>query len=139
MLNGGNPTSGNDNTQVTAYPVGTQPDRNWRGNVFNFGAHYSPNGMIEWKSNVFPQLLGRLMIVRFSGGDDIIVLTIDPQTKGISGEQTGIPGLSGFTDDPLDLTHNPATGHIWVTHHGQPAAGQTPTTSKITLLRPRLP
>ena len=28
VLNGGNPTSGTDTAQVTAYPVGTQPDRN---------------------------------------------------------------------------------------------------------------
>ena len=52
----------------TAYPVGTQPDRNWRGAaVFNFGAHYSPNGMIEWKAPSVPSLMGKLLIIRYSG------------------------------------------------------------------------
>jgi regulation of enolase protein 1 (concanavalin A-like superfamily) len=134
VLNGGNPTSGADNTEVTAYPVGVQPDRNWRGNVFNFGAHYSPNGMIEWRSNVFPQLVGKLLIIRYSGGDDIIVLTINPTTKGIASTQTGITGMGGFLD-PLDLIHNPSTGHIYVTEYSDAA----PASSKITLLRPRLP
>ena len=66
-------------------------------------------------------------MIRYSGGDDIIVLTIDPVTKNISASQTGIPGASGF-DDPLDLAADPATGRIYVTEHG----GQ-----KITLLRPK--
>jgi hypothetical protein len=130
VLNGGNPTSGFTQGEVTAYPVGTQPDRNWRGASYTFGAHYSPNGTIEWKSNVFPSLVGKLMVIRYSGGDDIIVLPINATTKEIDGAnvQMGITGMTGFTD-PLDLTHNPATGHIYVTEH----AGQ-----RIVLLRPRL-
>jgi fibronectin type 3 domain-containing protein len=126
VLNGGNPTSSVDNTEVTAYPVGTQKDRNWRGNVFNFGAHISPNGMLEWKSNVLPQLKTKLLIIRYSGGDDIIFLTVDPTTGNITDSQTGVTGASGF-NDPLDITHNVATGHVYVTEH----AGE-----KITLLRP---
>ena len=129
VLNGGNPTSGVDNTEVAAYPVGTLPDRNWRGNVYNFGAHYSTNGMIEWRSNVFPQLVGRMMVVRYSNGDDILTLTVNPTTKGIvQNSGTVFTGMSGF-NDPLDITHNVTTGHVYVTQH----SGQT-----ITLLRPRL-
>jgi hypothetical protein len=112
--------------EVTGYPVGTQPDRNWRGAAYTFGAHYSPNGTIEWKSSVFPQLQGKLLIIRYSGGDDIIVLTIDPVTKNVSAAETGIPGFGGFAD-PLDLVANPTTGHIYVTEHAA---------NKITLLRP---
>jgi regulation of enolase protein 1 (concanavalin A-like superfamily) len=128
VMNGGNPTSGTDPAQVTQYPTSTQPDRNWRGSAFNFGAHLSPNGVIEWKSDsFFPAMKGKLLVIRYSGGDDIIVLTINPVTKNISGSQTGIPGASGF-DDPLDLAADPASGRIYVTEHGG---------RKITLLRPR--
>jgi hypothetical protein len=128
VLNGGNPTSGVDTAEVTAYPVGTLPDRNWRGAAHNFKEHKSPNGVIEWKSStVFPQMQGDLLVVRFSGGKDIVRLTIDPTTMNVSAEQVGITGFTGFSE-PLDLTANPATGHIYVTDH----AAKT-----ITLLRPR--
>jgi hypothetical protein len=116
VLNGGNPTSGNDHNQVIAYPVGVQPDRNYAGYTFNFGAHYSPNGMIEWKGNAVPSLLGKLLVIRYSGGDDIIVLTIDPSTKGIMHSQTGITGFGGFTD-PLDIVQNQANGDVYVTEY----------------------
>jgi hypothetical protein len=116
VLNGGNPTSGTDHNQVTAYPVGVQPDRNYAGYTFNFGAHYSPNGMIEWKASSVPSLMGKILVIRYSGGDDIIVLTVDPVTKGISDSQTGITGFGGFVA-PLDITHNVNNGDIYVTEH----------------------
>jgi hypothetical protein len=130
VLNGGNPTGGVDNTEVPTYPEGTQPDRNWRGNAYNFGAHFSPNGMIEWRSNVYPTMVGKILVIRYSGGDDILVLTIDPTTKNVApgGAQAGIIGFGGFTD-PLDVIHNPTNGNVYVAEHG----GQ-----RIFLLRPRL-
>jgi hypothetical protein len=95
--------------------------------AYVFGQHFSPNGVIEWKGNMFPSLLGKLLVVRFSGGDDIISLTLDPVTKNVSAAQTGIIGFTGFSD-PLDLIANPSTGHVYVTEHAA---------RKITLLRPR--
>jgi glucose/arabinose dehydrogenase len=124
VLNGGNPTSSNsDHNQVAAYPVGVQPDRNYRGYTFNFGAHYSPNGMIEWKAPSVPSLMGKILVIRYSGGDDIIVLTVDPATKGISNSQTGITGFGGFIA-PLDITHNVTNGDIYVTEHDTNTGGQ---------------
>ena len=52
VLNGGNPTAGTDTAEVTAYPTGTQPDRNWRGAAFDFGLHRSPDGVIEYRSDI---------------------------------------------------------------------------------------
>ena len=126
VLNGGNPTSGADPSQVDAYPVGTLPDRNWRGAAFDFGQHYSPDGIIEYKSNVFGgALTGKLLVVRYSGGDDIIVLT--PGVNGdIINSQTGIVGFTGFVD-PLDITENTTNGFLYVAEYG----GQ-----KLTLLKP---
>ena len=77
------PHLGQDDTaQVAQYPVGTQPDRNWRGSAYNFGQHLSPNGVIEWTSNgFFASQKGKLLVVRYSGGDDIVALTLDRQQE----------------------------------------------------------
>lgn len=126
MLNGGNPTSGVNPGEVAAYPVGTQPDRNWRGASFTFGQHFSPNGVVEWTSSAVPALMNKLLVIRFSGGDDIMVMTIDPVTKEISATQTGITGFGGFSD-PLDLAVYQPKGFIYVTEHAA---------KRIALLRP---
>lgn len=128
VLNGGNPTSASDPAQVAQYPVGTKPDRNWRGFAFDFGLHYSPNGVIEYENGAFGgALTGKLLVVRYSAGDDIVVLTPGGLALDIVGSQSGIAGLSGF-QDPLDLVENPATGHVYVTELGA---------NRITLLRPQ--
>jgi hypothetical protein len=48
VLNGGNPTAAQDTAEAYEYPIGTEPDRNWRGAAFDFGEHQSPNGVIEY-------------------------------------------------------------------------------------------
>src|SRR5262249_44742064 len=130
VLNGGNPTAGVDVNEVTAYPVGTQPDRNYRGAAFDFGKNYSPDGVIEYKGNAFGgKLNGKLLVARYSGGDDIIALDVDPATGKITGSSAGIAGFKGFVD-PLDLTEDTRTGFIYVIEFGA---------EKITLLRPISP
>ncbi len=127
VLNGGNPTSGTDTAEVGQYPVGVQPDRNWRGAAFDFGQHYSPDGAIEYRSNTFNGALrGKLLVARYSAGDDIIALTPGSSNPDIQSSQTGIPGLTGFVD-PLDLTEDRSNGNLYVTELGA---------SRITLLRP---
>lgn len=88
VLNGGDPTSGTDRAEVAQYSNGTQPDRNWRGHSFDFGKHDSSNGVIEYKSDVLPALKGKLVVARFSGGDDLIVLTLSSTTKDVSASKT---------------------------------------------------
>ena len=108
-------------------PSGTRPDRNWRGNAFDFGLHFSPNGVIEYRERVrrrAPRQTARG--TRYSAGDDVIVLTPGGADHDIVGAQTNIVGFTGFTN-PLDLTENPAKGHIYVTEFGA---------QKVTLLRP---
>ena len=127
VQNGGNPTSGSDTAEVSAYPVGTQPDRNWRGSAFDFGLHRSADGVIEYTKDTFGGALqGKLLVTRYSQGDDIIVLTPGAPNQDIVSSQTGIAGFTGFSD-PLDLVENPAKGHIYVTEYGA---------QRIRLLRP---
>jgi hypothetical protein len=79
--------------------------------------------MIEWKAPSVPSLMGKILVIRYSGGDDIIVLTIDPTTKAVSDSQTGITGFGGFIA-PLDITHNVNNGDIYVTEHDTDTGGQ---------------
>jgi glucose/arabinose dehydrogenase len=127
VLNGGNPTPQRDPGEVAAYPVGTNPERHWRGFAYEFGRSVSPNGVIEYKSDAFGgRLRGRLLVCRYSGGDDIVVLTPGPRGQ-ITEAISGIEGFKQFVD-PLDLVEHPRTGAIYVAEF----SGQ-----KLTLLRPR--
>ncbi len=126
VMNGGNPTSGVDPYEVTTYPVGTQPDRNYRGVAYDFGKNFSPDGIIEYKGTRFNGALdGTLLAVRYSGGDDIIALSRDKNGK-ITKATTGIEGFTQFVD-PLDLTEDTSNGNIYVAEYGG---------ERITLLRP---
>lgn len=132
-MNGGNPTSGKDRSEVTPYVVGTLPDANWRGYSFDFGSNFSPNGAIEYKSSVFNGALkGKLLVVRYSGGKDIIALTPDSLHKDII--HNAILSLGADKDttkfsDPLDLTEDVRNGNIYVSEYGG-------SEGKIVLLKP---
>ncbi|MBW4453540.1 MAG: Ig-like domain-containing protein [Nostoc indistinguendum CM1-VF10] len=132
VLSGGNPTANTDPGQVNEYPIGTLPDRNWKGIAYNFGEHFSPNGIIEYHSNVLGgKLKGKLLVIRYSSGKDIIVLTPGGANLDIINSQTGITGFTGFNPSPLDLVENPTNGHIYVAQLNE-GTGM----GKITLLRP---
>ena len=65
VLNGGNPTAGVDPFEVIDYPVGTKPDAAWKQAAFDFGAHQSPNGVIEFRGSQFGGALdGKLFVAR---------------------------------------------------------------------------
>lgn len=110
ILNGGNPTSGEDTAEVikpfadspyNGYSVGTQPDPNYKGIAYDFGRNRSPNGVIEYKSNKFGGALkGKLLVTEYSGGDDILALTPDSSGNIPRGSATKL--ATGFTD-PLDI------------------------------------
>ncbi|MBN3880977.1 MULTISPECIES: Ig-like domain-containing protein [unclassified Nostoc] len=132
VLGGGNPTAGTDPVQINEYPIGTLPDRNWKGIAFDFGEHFSPNGIIEYRSNALGgQLQGKLLVTRFSLGKDIIVLTPGGANLDIVNSQTAISGFTGFNPSPLDLVENPMNGNLYVAQLSQETG-----MGKITLLRP---
>ncbi|MCU7547711.1 Ig-like domain-containing protein [Chitinophagaceae bacterium LB-8] len=130
VLNGGNPTDSTDPAQTDDYPVGTLPDANWQGFVFDFHNNKSPNGVIEYKSNAFGGALkGKLIIARYST-DDLITLSPCKVRKGILNfvEGSAIEGFSGLVM-PLDLIEDTKTGNIYVSEYG---------TGGISLLRPKV-
>jgi hypothetical protein len=122
-VNGGNMSAGRDAHEVLAYPVGTRPDPNFHDVAFDFGAHLSPTGMVEYKTP--GALLGRMLITRYSGGDDVIVLCVG-DNGAVTEAVTGIDGLTSF-NDPLDLAEDPRNGNLYVVEFGA---------KRLTLARP---
>ena len=135
VLFGGNPTSGVDPLEVTNYPVGIKPDRNWRKPVYSFGTGVSPNGMIEFRSGgkLFGGALdGKILVTRFSGGRDIIVLSLNA-AGNVTESITGVAGLDSFTQ-PLDIAQDPHTGCLYVAdYQGQRLSMLRPITDESRL------
>lgn len=130
IMNGGNPTKGYDPAQIDKYPIGTKPDKNWRGYSFDFNYHNSPNGVIEYKGSAFNgKLKGKILVARYVKNQDILILEPGTDNKDIIkvSEGTKIGGLSGFTV-PLDLVEDTRTGNVYVSEFG--GEGQ------ISLLKP---
>ena len=124
VLNGGNPTAAADDHEIRAYPVGTKPDRNYRFGMFSFGEHLSPTGIIEYQSP--GPLKGKILVTRYSGGDDVILLNPAARGGAITEAITGIDGLTGLSD-PLDLCEDRRNGNLYVIEFGS---------KRLTLLRP---
>jgi len=114
------------------YDKSIQPDKNFRGAAFDFGLNHSPNGVIEYKSNAFGGALkGKLLVCRFSGGGDIMVLEpgsmVKSKTAATKGgdkiydivnsargsANIGLIGMSGFAN-PLDLAEDTVNGNIYI-------------------------
>ena len=126
VLNGGNPTSAADLFEVTPYPIGTRPEATWRPAVYDFGKSLSPNGAVEYRGKAFKGLLdGKLLVTRYSGGDDIIALSFDSTGK-VATVESGITGLTHFID-PLDVAQDLRNGALYVVEYGA---------ERITLARP---
>jgi hypothetical protein len=103
--------------------VGTLPDRNFDlADTYDAGLHASADGAVEYVGGA---LDGKLLVVRYSDGQDIETFDVAPG-GALSHRTTGIAGFTGFTQ-PLDVTEDSATGNLYVTELG---AG------RITLLRP---
>ena len=138
VLNGGyTPSNGLDVNEVPDYGTVTggaavNPDPDYKGYAWDFGLNISPNGILEYSnSSAFGGMLaGKLLVVRYSGPGDIVVLTRRPD-GAIESQNTGVAGLKGFVD-PIDITEDPATGNLYVSDYGQRNGGAR----QIYLLRP---
>ncbi|QMU30468.1 T9SS type A sorting domain-containing protein [Adhaeribacter radiodurans] len=135
ILNGGNPTSNTDPGEIVAYKVGTPKEPNYRGYIYNFGLNKSPNGIIEYRSNAFGgKLRGKMLVCRFSGGDDLMILapsSTNPNsitaTEGIQ-----VPGLRRPFSNPLDVIEDVKTGNLYLSEYYDGNGDGQP---RITLLK----
>ena len=104
-------------TDVRKYPDDLGPDANYLEVAYDFGLNKSPNGAIEYRSNAFGgKLKGLLMVVRFSGQDDIMVMQPSNNSGDIVQVYQDVPGLQEL-DDPLDLIEDPRTGNIYLAQY----------------------
>jgi hypothetical protein len=133
------------------YQPNTKPDINYRGAALDFGFNKSPNGVIEYRSNNFNGALkGKLLVCRFSGGGDIMVLEPGSMVKPINNgaliddhifdiihtatgvSNYGLEGMNGFAN-PLDLVEDTITGNLYVSEFNW---NENPNSiSQITLLK----
>ena len=97
------------------------PDRNYRSSTFDFKTNASPDGVIEYFGKAFGGKLDhRMMICRYSGGDDVVVLDVNADGS-VGNYRSGISGLSHFVD-PLDLTEDTRSGNVYIVYVGQAKA-----------------
>ncbi|WP_180336469.1 Ig-like domain-containing protein, partial [Pontibacter ramchanderi] len=143
ILNGGNPTSKEDPGEVVwtingtnyGYPVGTPTEPKYKWWAYDFGTNMSPNGVIEYKSNAFDgKLTGKLLVCRFSGGDDIMLLEPGGTNKDIIRAVEGnlIPGLRRPFSNPLDIIEDVVTGNLYISEYFDGNGSGQP---RITLLK----
>lgn len=129
ILNGGNPTAGVDPFEVTQYPVGTQPNANWRKPDMNLGQHRSANGSAEFKSDVFGgNLKGDILVTEYSQGKDLIAVKLDSSGNAIS--KTVI--AQGFYN-PLGVAVQQSSGRVYVAEYGRDPDG---VNGMISMLNP---
>jgi len=147
ILFGGNPTSGTDPGEIVwtengvkyGYKVGTPQEPNYRGFIYDFGLNISANGAIEYRSNAFNgKLKGKMMVCRFSGGDDIIILAPDAvnKSKVTATEGIKIPGLRRPFANPLDVIEDVKTGNLYISEYFDGNGDGKP---RITLLKADVP
>lgn len=128
ILNGGNPTAGNDPNEVVGgndgnpstdgYQVGVQPDPHYDlDGVYGLGYNRSPNGAIEYASNVFgSDFRGALIFAQFSVGDNLRVLKLDSSGSIVGDDVLRRPDGTVIDNyiDPLDIVMNRFTGDIYM-------------------------
>ncbi|WP_196266657.1 Ig-like domain-containing protein [Pontibacter sp. 172403-2] len=134
------------------YPASVMPDANYRGSAYNFGLNKSPDGVLEYKSNAFNGALkGKLLVTRFSGGSDIIILepgsmVKNPKVTSAGSDDSvydivrattgmgasGVTGMSGFAN-PLDIVEDVKTGNLYVSEFNR--QDDPEKAAQITLLR----
>ena len=136
ILNGGGiGFPGYPTTDVELYPDSVGYDPNYRGPAGTFGQNISPNGAIEYKGSAFSNLKGKLLVVRYALGDDIVAVTLGSDGNAAGGLTTPIV-RSGSFSDPIDIAEDPRTGYLYVSTYDQ-TGGEAAKEAGITLLRPR--
>jgi hypothetical protein len=116
ILNGGNPTAGNDPNQVGEYAVGTQPDPDYDVDAaFSLGFNRSPNGAIEYKSNVFGSgLQNAVLFTEYSSGNDLRAMILDENGNVVDNFIIRDPNGNVISHpDPLDVIEG-ADGRLYL-------------------------
>lgn len=120
VLLGGNPTRDLDPWEVSAYPVGVKPEKNFDPTLLydlHAGGGNSPNGMCEYTAD--GPLKGRLLIAYFSGGRCVQTFAFDKSGKVI--DERPLVGPDGQVlrfNQPLDVCVHSKTGRVYLAVFG---------------------
>ena len=139
VLNGGNPTAGQDPYEITDYPVGTLPEPGFAPRlmypIWRWGGT-SPNGMIEYAPR-FAHPLSRTLICCFYSANKLAVITLGSDGLPVSIDALEDPqGNMLFFSGALDVTMDPETGFLYLAAFGkQNMFGQD---GSMAVLRPAL-
>nr|WP_255749386.1 Ig-like domain-containing protein [Pontibacter liquoris] len=142
--------AGRGHVDNPSYPVSVKPDANYRMPAYDFGLNKSPDGLLEYKNGAFGGALkGKIMVCRFSGGSDIMVLEPGKLVKDTVAESksdeeydivraasgTGTKGLKDLSDfaNPIDIVEDTTTGNLYVSEFNWQQDPEK--TAQITLLR----
>ena len=119
VLAGGNPTAGTDPFEVRRLSRRHPPDPNFdlAGIVRRRPARLGQRRDRIPRCAFGGALDGKLLVVRYSAGQDIETFDVGHRTGALSNRTTGITGLTGFSQ-PLDVTEDAATGNLYVTELG---------------------
>jgi len=121
VLNGGNPTAGVDPFEVagpSGYAVGVQPDAAWDPDaLYSLGNSRSPNGVIEYHSDVWgDRLQNAIIFTEYSGGNDLRAVLLDDDKSVIADfvlrDFNGKP-INHYLN-PLDLVADQDTGRLYM-------------------------
>ena len=130
VVHGGNPTAGSDPNEISFYPVGVEPDPRYRPEqAYALGHHWSPNGLIEYRSDdtdlaserggalggaLDGALDGALIVANYAKGGTLRVFTLDAD-GGVAADTVLVDpdGLEIAFKNPLDLTAA-ARGRLYV-------------------------
>lgn len=129
VLNGGNPTEGEDPWQVPEYPAGVEPEPHFDPSLIydiRPGGGNSANGMAEYTAS--GPLTGRLLIAYFSGGKTIQTFEFD-ENGDVTDERPILndEGNPFLFISPIDVAVHPKTGLLYVGDFGEwvrPATGR---------------
>ena len=86
----------------------------------------------RWNDPAEPGDGFRLLVCRYSGGDDVFILT--PSASGNTLNGINGVGMDGF-NDPTDIIEDPRTGNLYVCQLGTDRSGSP--RNLITLLKPQ--
>ncbi len=119
VLNGGNPTAGIDPDEVApsdagvGYPVGTLPDKNWKGSVYDFSRNRSPDGALESKG---PAFAGALRGISWSSSTARATTSWPSRSRptAVPSIRTGVLQVAAGLSDPVDLAEDTTNGNLYV-------------------------
>lgn len=98
-INGGDVVKENG---YNGYPLGQQPDPNYRGFIYSFGRHKSPNGMLEYNHGA---LAKSIFVTRWSAGDDVLILPA-PTSGAVDAAAVRVLACGGRFENPIDITED---------------------------------